>query len=131
MLSYLFDFQKSMECFKGNFIVNMWSKNDRKKMESDPILKLSQHLVWNLTFNFYNNSSSWLPFELKIWSLLSLLMTNIRWILISSLIIFIFLIKWVLIGLGKQTLRWYMRHLVYIYVPISRKKTIIWNYRYC
>ena len=65
--------------------------------------------------NFCNNSSSRLPFCLKIWSLLTLFKTNIRWILFSSLIIYLFiLIKWVLISLGKQTLRWYMRHGIYL-----------------
>ena len=76
---------------------------------------IAQKYGLKFDINFCNNSSSWLPFCLKIWSLLTLFKTNIRWILFSSLIIYLFiLIKWVLISLGKQTLRWYMRHGIYL-----------------
>ena len=76
---------------------------------------IAQKYGLKFDINFCNNSSSRLPFCLKIWSLLTLFKTNIRWILFSSLIIYLFiLIKWVLISLGKQTLRWYMRHGIYL-----------------
>ena len=120
MLSYLFDFQKSMERFKGNFILSMWSKKKRKKTESEgrmhrrlkngfkPNSKVSQHslikdtwshrwpllshknMVWNLT-----SVIICLPdflFDLKFGLFWLCLNTwSHRWILISSLIIYLFI----------------------------------------
>ena len=52
---------------------------------------IAQKYGLKFDINFCNNSSSRLPFCLKIWSLLTLFKTNIRWILFSSLIIYLFI----------------------------------------